>query len=474
MNIDEIVVPDRYEVLAQSAKAGLKDIVEKIPASLAQIRAIGRKISTANRGAFLILRGDSGTGKSTFLHTLPFFLEDIEVFSVPGSHSIQQFLLNKKKSKGFTVFVLEEREALVSFSDKELETWLHEINGFCRSSAGKNCLVVWPCNTDELRDRLVDLAKAIGGKALTGGGVGWHNFIGPEKEKWPRIATKTLGLANQGASLADVGMTSEQLETLKESSDTLGDYFSDIQDIVQAAQGEVENLVEKEQCRLWVLVLAGNEPAAEISGLTRGVDALIDTARLMSATEANIVSELKKYPEKIGIVGTVLDARVTYLPVLSVTSIIRAFASNTLKARLKVRGFALSPAQEHDAIERLRKSEFGKLLKGASTDFLPRGKKLGSKSREAFEKLADIASANDHELNKCIGDALKKAKIIKSYELEQDFGEGLTRRTDLVCKIGDETIRVECMWRKTTSRADIANYTLTKVNNYAKAIGFIV
>jgi hypothetical protein len=29
------------------------------------------------------------------------------------------------------------------------------------------------------------------------------------------------------------------------------------------------------------------------------------------------------------------------------------------------------------------------------------------------------------------------------------------------------------MWRKQTGRAEIANYTLTKLNNYGKAIGLL-
>jgi DNA (cytosine-5)-methyltransferase 1 len=34
-------------------------------------------------------------------------------------------------------------------------------------------------------------------------------------------------------------------------------------------------------------------------------------------------------------------------------------------------------------------------------------------------------------------------------------------------------IRIEIMWRSTTSRADIANYVLSKLGNYGKAIGLL-
>jgi hypothetical protein len=65
------------------------------------------------------------------------------------------------------------------------------------------------------------------------------------------------------------------------------------------------------------------------------------------------------------------------------------------------------------------------------------------------------------------------ARLIDSFQIEQDFGAGLKRRTDILAKSKNGQIRLEVMWRKTTSRAEIANYTLTKVANYGRAIGFL-
>ena len=101
------------------------------------------------------------------------------------------------------------------------------------------------------------------------------------------------------------------------------------------------------------------------------------------------------------------------------------------------------------------------------------GGKTGSNSIKAFEKLTDIASSNDRILNNTFGKALMDIGIIDEFKLEENFGNGLTRRTDLVCKIGAETLRLEFMWRKKTSKAEISNYTLTKIYNYGKALGFL-
>ena len=49
----------------------------------------------------------------------------------------------------------------------------------------------------------------------------------------------------------------------------------------------------------------------------------------------------------------------------------------------------------------------------------------------------------------------------------------MIRRTDIMCTCATGIIRLEVMWRAKTSRAEIANYTLTKLKNYGTAVGFL-
>lgn len=269
-NVVDIVVPDRYESLVRRAGSNLNIIVEEIEEASRVIDRTVRRMKTAGRGALLVLRGDSGSGKSTFLHTLHLFKNNIRTKSVPPSVSIREFLESQPLQPDFMVYVLEEREAAVSFTDEEIETWLHEINGFLRSDKGERALVVWPCNTDALRDRIAPLAKQIGGRALIGPGDGWVSFTGPSKERFSAIAEKTLNITNQSASLADLGLTKQQIEISAQRNELIGDFFSDIHNVIENLQGEVAALVDKERCRLWVVVIAGNDPGPDVQGLTRG------------------------------------------------------------------------------------------------------------------------------------------------------------------------------------------------------------
>ncbi len=474
VGIENVIVPDRYETLARRANDKLPSIVVPVPESLAVVDDIFGRMRRTGRGAFLILRGASGAGKSTFLHTVNLYKTGVRTLSVPGGSSIRSFLESHKPStEMLEILVLEEREAAISFTDSELEDWLHSINGFIRSPKGEKCLVAWPCNTDALRDRIVSLANSIGGEALLGPKLPWLNFSGPAKESFLTIAERTLSVLNQSATLSDLGLTAEQVNTAAESANTIGGFLAALDSQIADSQLEVSKLLDREQCRLWIIVAAGNDPGPDVAGLTRGRFAAIDTERLMTSTGANVVADLKKQPEKIGILGTVLDAKILHLPVLAASAIARAYADEPLKRRMREVGLSLKPDSKEDAKSRLLQTEMASVFASGTQGTLNRGPKLGSKSVETFEKLAEIASTNDSYLNRTIGSALEDAGLILSFETEKVFGDKLKRKTDILAQSTEGPVRIEVMWRKSTGRANIADYTLTKVANYGRAIGFL-
>ncbi len=87
-------------------------------------------------------------------------------------------------------------------------------------------MVVWPCNTDTLRDRIVALANNIGGESLLGPKLPWHNFTGPDKENFLQIAERTLSVLNQSATLSDLGLTSELVKSTAIAANTIGGFLA--------------------------------------------------------------------------------------------------------------------------------------------------------------------------------------------------------------------------------------------------------
>ncbi len=348
---------------------------------------------------------------------------------------------------------------------------MHAINTFVRTPEGRNTLVVWPTNTDALMTALVTLGLRLGGKALVGYSDPVMRFSGPPASSFVEIAERTVAALNDGASLSALGISEERAHDLAAAESTIGDYLGVIRAELLRNDARVKQLLKTEQYRLWVVVVAGNDVEGDVAALTRGGLAYADIDRLMTSTAANIVSELKKHPDDLGILGTVLDVRILHLDVFAALAIAREYASPKLRDTMRAKG--LSTNKDRTANDRLRTSELGAVISGELLGTRRRGKKPGSNTKTAFDGLAQIARTDDGLLNTAIGEALVSLDPVSSYQTEKPLGTQLRFDTDIYVVRNGEPIRLEIMWRSTTSRAEIANYVLMKLGNYAKAIGLI-
>jgi hypothetical protein len=296
-------------------------------------------------------------------------------------------------------------------------------------------------------------------------------FQGPPRTDYFDIAKRTVQTLNEGASLSDLGVSDERAVELAKDSPTIGDYLGRLRRDLSANSNRVLRLIDKEQCRLWIVVIAGNDPDADVAALTRGAHSLIDIDRLVSATKANIVKDVKKYPDRLGILGYVLDARIVHIPITCALAVMRDFADDALRAEMTTAGMATKGDGQGAA--NLLASELGLAFTARPLGTRQRGPGAGNNSVVAFEKLTTIASKRDGLLNASIGRALVDARTISSFATEKDLGTGMSRKTDIFCTVNGHPVRVEIMWRKKTGRAEIANYALTKLYNYGRAIGFL-
>ena len=226
----------------------------------------------------------------------------------------------------------------------------------------------------------------------------------------------------------------------------------------------------KNRCAFGRVVIAGNDPEAAVNAVSRSRYAYADIDRMMTSTNANIVTDLQQFPEKVGLLGTVLDARVIHLDVLTALAVARTYGDEQLKALMEAKG--MSTRRDASAIVRIQESSLGKLLSGNSLGTGKRGQKPKENTVAAFANLASIATSNDTALNRAIGAALNDSKVISSFETEKLFGNDRKYYSDLLCtREGRESVRIEFMWRTTTGTADISNYALKKLELYGKSIG---
>jgi DNA (cytosine-5)-methyltransferase 1 len=471
MDPRELRLPDRFESLSDSGDEQLQVIITPVEETLRLLDDRFLDMQAAGRGGFMIFRGPSGAGKSTFLNTVGLFREQVTTVRLRRGRDIVTDLAALPATNAPRIVVLEGREALGKVSQPELEAAMHEVNQFVRTEEGRRTLVVWPTNKDDLTDLLVDLARDLGDETLLDLDEPVTRFTGPAKEDFVGIAERTVAALNDGVSLSGLGISEQLADELAASATTIGSYLTRVRKAAIAAGDQVQGLLVRERYRMWTLVIAGTDVEGDVAALTRGGHSFADVDRLMSATGANVVKDLKEQPDQIGILGTVLDARIFHLDMLTALAVAREFGSKALHDEMKQRGMDVS--RDRQAIDRLKSSDLGSVLAGNSMGTRKRGPKAGDNTKEAFAKLADIARQKDGLLNDAVGRGLAAAGLVTDVETEKSLGTELAFMSDLFCIQGGAPLRLEMMWRAKAGRAHVANYVLGKINNYGRAIGLL-
>ena len=468
---EALYIPDRFEGLTEAGSGALQTIVVPVPDSLAIVDARFLEMRASRRGSLMVLRGESGAGKSTFLDTVGLFRRGVATERIGSDAHTSAAFDALGPASGPRIVVMEGREALGEVSAATIEATMHSINSFIRSSNGRDTLVVWPTNTNDLTDLLLTLGRQLGGGALVGAGQNSVRFNGPTQGEFVGIAERTVAALNEGASLAALGISQERAEELAKTVDTVGQYLAVVRQTLLENGAKVRALLVAEQYRLWVLVIAGTDTEGDVAALTRGGYAYADIDRLMTSTKANIVASLRRQPDQVGILGTVLDSKILNIDMVTVTAVARQYGDDELHRLMRAAG--MSTSADTSASERLAGSELGLILAGQSLGTRKRGSKPGPGTKEAFEKLAEIARNNDGALNRAIGRGLEDLGLIEDYEAERELGTELKFYSDLYCVQFGSPFRIEAMWRSRTGRAEIANYTLGKLGNYGRAIGLL-
>lgn len=467
----QLFLPDRFDVLR--GREELDSIVMPVEAGLSMIDEQFSDLVNSGFGAMVILRGLSGAGKTTFLDTVPMFRPDVVTVRIPFGQSVIEALEALDAADEYRLIIIEGREALGRIATSEIEEGLHAINSFLRAPAGRTSLVVWPTNTDDLADKLTSIAESIGASALIGTEEVVYKFDGPPSTDWLSIAEQTTAALNSGASLSAYGISTSEAEDFTRASNTLGDYLKRVRKKGNANTNSASVLTAAERCRVWTVVITGeSDSEGDVAALTRGGFSQVDIDRMFTSTGANALADMKKQPERYGLLGMVLDARIIHVDPLTALAVARSYADEKLKEAMTQRNMDTKP--DGRAVERISSSQLGLLLQGQPLGTRKRGPKEGSNTKAAMSNLLDIARTKDSWPNRTFGKALLEAGIIDQYKVEDTLtANGTSRRTDLYVEREGQAFRLEFMWRTSAGRADIANYVAGKLVNYGKITGYL-
>lgn len=474
-SIRKINLPSRFEnlKLGEPDEKKLKSFILKNKAAIEHINNVIESTYSSNSGAFLIIKGKSGIGKTTFLRTLNLYIDNVEICkNYEDEEELQKYFSKLNDNGKFKIIMLENRESIAETKYSNMEKDIRSINKFLRSNIGRNSIVVWPCNHQSVVDDIVDLSKTIGGTFLINDET-VYDFNGPDIKNYYQILKNTFSIFNNEQDIENYGIDENISDNiLKEQGNntTIGTHLELSRKMVINNIKKINNCYDlfTEEFKLWIVVISNKGCTTEINYLTKGNNRQIDLDRLLHSTSANIKNKFLENKSILKMFTSAIDCKILTINSLNVCNLIKSTKNDKLKELLKENGLTLNEKVLREKL--IIECEIVKAIEN-NTINNERDGKLSDNLE--FSKILKISESNDKILNREICEALMEGKHIYSYVLEQNKGEFTTIRSDAHCGIMGNYLELEFMWRTNVSKAMIAEYTLKKIYNYAEALKII-
>ncbi len=495
--LSPLVLPRRWEVLATRAEAAgvdPTDLVERVPAAEARIDKLLSRIRSGSGGVFEIFLGKSGSGKTTFVKSLPKFFENVFVLSIGKNEDLNDIPARiskmEKSSEGKHKIILIQgrdnpKESDIKGSRDYFVSWLD----FLREPLG-NVVILWTMSDDVAAETIAQNAWRVGRDSICAHDThGIYNFEGIGSDGYYEIANNTaINLSGDG--LEAYGVSQQVAAPFADSAETISDFFQEVVSYSEEITSNLKSLIkERDQPRLWIL-LHGDDRAAighTVGSLTQGSHFQVDLSRILDTIDdkynaATYAKEWRKRRENAGQLLRALDVRVFAVPPNVSVNAIRCFGDDVVKAPLKVKtGAKLSAAAS------LRSTPVYKellIILGREAALSKASGRISDATAQEYQAIQALARNNDEKLNQAIGklfeytlreDGLDAAVMV---EKRSDLISGI--QVDIGIRVGEaEFVCLEPTWRSkngggsgqnTLSEGHIKPYLLEKALKYIVAM----
>ncbi len=292
--IPKLNIRTRWEHLQQAHgmnETSLRAIVRPVQDAISIIRNMASIVEATSGCKLLVIRGGSGSGKTTFLNTLNYYVPDLEFQTQTVDLSkferaenftviLNSLLVDDKK---MNLVVLEGRETPGDITAEYIDGIMSRINRFSRDKAVPMLFVV-PTNDDTVARKWCQVAARIGGLAPTNlpGGLQWYDFPGVPKKKYIEIAEETVRVLNHSRNLTEFGFSPSELHTWVDTSDTIGQFMQTLSDKNVARRMATTQRLER-RLRVWVVYCCPDMIAYD--QLYHRIDALVKDEDLVVAPD---------------------------------------------------------------------------------------------------------------------------------------------------------------------------------------------
>lgn len=465
------ILPVRYENISieKFDDKNIRSLIFKNDDAITHINNVIENMQVSNSGAFLILKGESGIGKTTFLHTLNLYIENIEIHAINDEDDINRPLKKLPSNNKIKIIILENRESIEEVKNIKVENDLTAINKFIRTDLGRKSIIVWPCNGKDVLEDICEVANRIGGTSLLGVDS-VYEFFGPKHEFYYKIVKKTFSICNNGQEIENYGINKELSDTImqeKGANITIGYHLSTVKDIIVESMRQINKNFDynADSFKLWIVVISSSDCRSYIDYLTKGSNRKVDLDRIINSTNSNVKRKALDHIIKLKMFAELVDFKILYLNIEDACAVIKSTEEEKLLKILSEKNIKnVSNNNIKYVIDNL---EISKCIKEQYINL--NNRRMNEIGTDA-KVLMEISQSNDKLLNQEICKKLKEYNYIYSFEPENSLDDFTRIRSDAHCGIEGDYLELEFMWRTQACNADIASYSLNKLYNYAEAL----
>lgn len=499
----KLELPKRWELLEQRAVAAGLDtglFVERVDSAADRIDYLLQRVKTGGGGLFEVFYGLSGSGKTTFLKTLPKQFQQIRVSSFPKDNPLSELpgFIHDMYVPGDASarIVLVERRDNPSQQDMQsLSETFAELLEVFRDAKGA-ALVLWPITREASAQKIAAEAWTTGRDSMADTrSKGFYHFVGLPKDRFYAVAdTTTRNLTGDG--LETFGVTPEVGTELLVGTETIADFFNAVDLYAEGQREKTWSVLKtKVRARLWV-VLPGDVPSAirsTVLSLTQGSRSRVDielVAEFIDQPDDKAplyVADWKARRSAMAHLLRAIDLRLFEMPPNVSLAAIRAYGDASVKAKLKQPAINLEDAKAAMRNSKLYK-EIETELGINETPFAGAIRDVEETSNE-YRRVQALAAKGDKSLNKAIGlllaECLKEDVPKVAVASEKRSLPNCDLKPDVCLHIGDlDYICVEPTWRSTDkgipdeldggqntlAASHMKKYLLDKAMQYIKAL----
>lgn len=475
MENKSIYVPSRFENIINNYD-DYSAIFVKSKEDIKSVLRTVEKMKTQRGGALSILKGKTGIGKTTMIHSLPYYEPNTfaKVISIPENIEFTAIIdLIKEKVGALTdqikIVLLDGREIIDD--ETGLTNFLTTLNQLLRRR--KDILICWPVNNEEWYDKLIKKGREIGG----------GNFIpsqakmevqGPTKDTWKTALENLLRFIDK--TYMELAIDDELISGKLEKSNTLGEFLEEIGDVVADRVSELRK--DNELPELLFIVTSGKQIESEANRLRRAGSYVLKAEELRSYSPKSEPGKFWKSrgkhstQEDLAYIITLFNAKLLTVKSTAVNYACKFYGNKELKKYTAESNMVMQKPNGKKAVMStdLYKFIFDEIPEELTST--PKGH-ITTETLQLYSKI-QLKSATMHKaINEAIcnyfTEVISDNVKFQVVDLEHDAGDG-NLQIDVIAKINNKEYFLEFhhLSSRNCKAAKISSYIMDKLRSYSQ------